>query len=71
MIQYAHDTMDRMTNISWHTTSGALLGGFSYEYDALGRIVSRGHSLGGASFARDYSYDDRDRLASAPATSGL
>ncbi len=58
--------MERLDEIADET-----LGGFSYEYDALGRIVSRGHSLGGASFARDYSYDDRDRLASAPATSGL
>ena len=41
-----YDIMDRMTNISWRTTSGATLGGFSYEYDALGRITSRSHTLG-------------------------
>ena len=38
--------MDRVTNISWRTASGTTLGGFSYEYDALGRIVSRSHTLG-------------------------
>ena len=37
---------------------------FWYAYDALGRIVSRRHSLGGASFDRDYAYDGMDRLAS-------
>ena len=40
MVQYAYDIMDRVTNISWRTTSGASLGGFAYEYDALGRRVS-------------------------------
>jgi len=38
--------MDRVTNISWRTTGGASLGGFAYEYDALGRIMSRSHTLG-------------------------
>ena len=40
MVQYAHDIMDRVTNISWRTALGASLGGFAYEYDALGRRVS-------------------------------
>ena len=55
--------MNRVTNIAWRTASGASLGGFSYAYDAAGRIVSRRHSLGGASFDRDYAYDGMDRLA--------
>ncbi|MBE6383230.1 MAG: hypothetical protein E7049_09520 [Lentisphaerae bacterium] len=38
--------MDRVTNISWRTTSGARIGGFEYEYDAAGRIVSRSRALG-------------------------
>ena len=37
---------------------------FWYAYDALGRIVSRTHDLGGASFDRAYAYDGMDRLAS-------
>ena len=56
--------MNRVTNIVWRTASGARLGGFAYRYDVLGRIVSRSHDLGGASFGRDYAYDDLDRLAS-------
>ena len=56
--------MDRVTNIAWKTEGGVSLGGFAYGYDALGRIVSRDHELGGESFDRAYSYDDRDRLAS-------
>ena len=56
--------MDRVTNISWRTTSGASLGGLTYEYDALGRIVSRSHALGTNAFDRVYTYDDFDRLAS-------
>ena len=56
--------MNRVTNISWRTASGSRLGGFAYRYDALGRIVSRAHDLGGASFDRDYAYDGMDRLAS-------
>ena len=40
MVEYEYDIMDRVTNISWKTTSGATLGGFGYEYDAVGRIVS-------------------------------
>ena len=61
--------MDRVTNISWNTTSGATLGGFAYEYDALGRITSRSHSLGTPSHPspmsqKTYAYDDFDRLAS-------
>ena len=61
-----------VTNISWRTTSGASLGGFAYEYDALGRIVSRSHALGdtsqpsfpSCSSQKIYAYDDLDRLAS-------
>ena len=64
--------MDRVTNISWRTTSGATLGGFSCEYDALGRITSRSHTLGdpsqpsfpSCSSQKTYAYDDLDRLAS-------
>ena len=65
MVQYAHDIMDRVTNISWRTTSGATLGGFAYEYDALGRIVLRDHVLGDPSQSsqKTYTYDDFDRLA--------
>ena len=64
MVQYAYDIMDRVTNISWRTASGAALGGFAYEYDALGRITARSLALGGTSFIREYTYDDLDRLAS-------
>ena len=38
VVQYTYDIMDRVTNISWQMASGATLGGFAYEYDALGRI---------------------------------
>ena len=61
---YEYDIMNRVTNIAWRTASGSRLGGFAYRYDALGRIVSRAHDLGGASFDRDYAYDGMDRLAS-------
>jgi len=63
VVQYAYDIMDRVTNISWRTTSGATIGGFAYGYDALGRITSRSHTLGTNAFDRVYSYDDFDRLA--------
>ena len=46
VVQYEYDVMDRVTNIAWKTTSGATLGGFAYEYDAVGRIVSRDHVIG-------------------------
>ncbi len=58
------DVMNRVTNIAWRTASGTRIGGFAYRYDALGRIVSRAHDLGGASFDRVYAYDAMDRLAS-------
>ena len=69
---YAYDVMDRVTNIAWRTTAGASLGGFAYEYDAAGRIVSRTHTLGdpsapggmSQSHSRAYAYDVMDRLAS-------
>ena len=48
--------MNRVTNIAWRTASGSRLGGFAYRYDALGRIVSRAHDLGGASFDRHLAY---------------
>lgn len=38
---YDYDIMNRVTNITWRTASGARLGGFAYRYDALGRIVAR------------------------------
>ena len=60
---YAYDVMDRVTNIAWTAANGTALGGFSYEYDAAGRIASRGHTLGGVAFDRTYAYDDLDRLA--------
>ena len=56
--------MNRVTNISWRTSNGATLGGFAYEYDAVGRITSRSHALGINAFDRVYSYDDLDRLTS-------
>ena len=62
--EYQYDIMDRVTNIAWRTSSGATLGGFTYEYDAIGRITSRSHSLGTSAFDRIYAYDDLDRLAS-------
>ena len=73
VVQYTHDIMDRVTNISWRTASGATLGGFAYEYDALGRITSRSHTLGdpsqpsspmSQSSQKTYAYDDFDRVAS-------
>ena len=64
MVEIKWGAMNRVTNIAWRTASGSRLGGFAYRYDALGRIVSRAHDLGGASFDRDYAYDDMDRLAS-------
>jgi len=72
VVQYAYDIMERVTNISWNTTSGATLGGFAYEYDAVGRITSRSHTLGdpsqpsfpSCSSQKTYAYDDLDRLAS-------
>ena len=61
--------MDRVTNISWKTTSGATLGGFGYEYDAVGRLAST-LSLSTRSTrstrlnARLYLYDNlNDRVA--------
>jgi len=42
VVKYAYDIMDRVTNISWKTTSGESLGGFGYEYDAAERgLVAR------------------------------
>ena len=75
VVEYMHDIMDRVTNISWRTTSGAAIGGFQYECDAVGRIVSRSHVLGDPSHPsqmsqmsqlsqKNYAYDDLDRLAS-------
>jgi RHS repeat-associated protein len=64
VVEYEYDIMDRVTNISWRTTSGATLGGFAYEYDAVGRIVSRDHVIGTNAFSRSYDYDSLDRLAS-------
>ena len=40
MVEYEYDIMDRVTNISWKTASGATLGGFGYEYDTAGRLAS-------------------------------
>ena len=56
--------MNCVTNITWRTASGARLGGFAYEYDAVGRIVLRSHAIGSNAFDRVYAYDDLDRLAS-------
>lgn len=61
---YAYDVMDRVTNIAWTTQGGVALGGFSYTYDTIGRIVARGHALGTNRFDRAYAYDDLDRLVS-------
>jgi YD repeat-containing protein len=68
---YAYDVMDRVTNIAWTAANGTALGGFSYEYDAAGRIVSRTHSLGNSSQPsqlsqsshKTYAYDGLGRLA--------
>ena len=70
--EYEYDVMDRVTNIAWKTTVGVSLGGFAYEYDAVGRIVSRTHTLGSPSqpsqmsqsSQKAYAYDVMDRLAS-------
>ena len=60
---HAYDVMDRVTNITWTTADGSRIGGFSYVYDAIGRIVSRNHDLGTNTFNRSYAYDAMDRLA--------
>ena len=54
MVKYAYNIMDRVTNISWKTTSGESLGGFGYEYDAAGRVVGQR----GATCPVDYVYDE-------------
>ena len=64
MTEYAYDTMDHVTNISWRTLGGESLGGFAYEYDAVGRIVSRSHAINGQAQHKSYTYDDLDRLSS-------
>ena len=64
MTEYAYDTMDRVTNISWRTSGGESLGGFAYEYDAVGRIVSRSHAINGQAQHKSYTYDDLDRFSS-------
>jgi YD repeat-containing protein len=56
--------MDRVTNIAWKIIGGTSLGGFAYEYDAVGRIVSRSYAHGTNAFNRVYAYDDLDRLSS-------
>ncbi len=63
VVEYMHDIMDRVTNISWRTTSGAAIGGFQYEYDAAGRIVSRSHPIGVGDRLASYG---RARSPSAP-----
>ena len=55
--------MGCLGRISYCTNDGTPLGGFEYEYDALGRIVSRSHAIGTNALSRAYSYDDFDRLA--------
>ena len=70
VVEYMHDIMDRVTNISWRTTSGATLGGFEYEDDAAGRIVSRRQEIGDPSHPsqmsqlshKNYAYDDLGSL---------
>ena len=59
---YGYDVMDRVTNITWTAPGGTALGGFAYEYDAVGRIVARRHALGTNRFDRAYAYDGLDRL---------
>ena len=61
---YAYDVMDRVTNVTWSARGGASLGGFSYAYDAIGRIVVREHALGTNRFDRAYAYDGLGRLVS-------
>ena len=62
----SHDIMDRVTNIAWKTIGGTSLGGFAYEYEAVGRIVSRSYAHGDPSQSsqKTYSYDDLARFAS-------
>ena len=61
MVEYLHDIMDRVTNISWRTTSGATLGGFVYEYDAVGRIESCRHEIGDPSYPSQMSQSSQKR----------
>ena len=60
--EYAYDVMDRVTNVTWTMQGGTVLGGFSYVYDAEGRVVAREHWLGTNRFDRAYAYDALDRL---------
>ena len=39
MVKYAYDIMDRVTNISWETTSGESLGGFGYDAAEKGLVA--------------------------------
>ena len=69
VVECEYDIMDRVTNISWRTTSGATIGGFECEYDSAGRLAST-LSLSTRSTcstrlnARLYLYDNlNDRVA--------
>ena len=39
MVKYAYDIMDRVTNISWRTTSGAAIDGFGYDAAERGLVA--------------------------------
>ena len=57
--EYAFDALDRLTNLVWKTSAGAVVRSFGYQYDASGMItnIARGGDTG-----RVFTYDGLNRL---------
>ncbi len=62
---YGYDLMDRITNITYRTTSGSLIRSLDYAYDAASMITNKVQASGNGQQARvAYTYDSLNRLVS-------
>ena len=61
-VAYAHDDLDRVTDIEYRNAASNLVYGVSYVYDAAGMITQKVSRTAGATNVVAYAYDELDRL---------
>ena len=61
-LEYRYDEMDRVTNLVYRDSAGALVRGMGFEYDVAGMITTNTILGRGVTETRHYGYDGLDRL---------
>ena len=62
-VNYAYDSLNRLTGMVYRNASGAQVAAFGYTLDDLGRAIQAVQTVGATTRVKNYSYDSLGRLA--------